>query len=122
MKLQRLPDYQSLHIRSISLPKPKDCGNGWWCVEWAIMTDPGDWPERLHIPSPPPELRDMALVLTIVPRERGQIVVQTLTKSSRLAWNEIAYLSLVMQAIRALYRQVTIDGHIDHPILHISKP
>jgi hypothetical protein len=64
----------------------------------------------------------MALVVAVLPREPGQIVVQALTKSPQLAWNEIAYLSLVMQAIRALYRQVSIDGHIDHPILRISKP
>jgi len=105
MRLQRLPDYQSLHFRLISLPKSKDCGNGWWCVEWVIMTDPGD----------------MALVVTIVPCEPGQIVVQALTKSPRLAWNEIAYLSLVMREIRALYRGISIDGYVDHPILRVSE-
>ncbi len=63
----------------------------------------------------------MALVVTIVPREPGQIVVQVLTKSPHLAWNEIAYPSLIMWEIRALYRQINIDGYVDHPILRVSE-
>ena len=62
----------------------------------------------------------MTLVVVVLPRDPDQIVVQALTKSPRLDWNEIAYLSLVMQAIRVLYRQISIDGYVDHPILRMS--
>lgn len=120
MNAQRLPDYQSLQLRPIPSPKPKDCGNEWWCVEWVIKTDPVDWPKHLHVPSPPRELGEMTLIVAVLPCEPGRIVVQALTKSSPLAWNEIAYLSLIMQEIRALYRQISIDGYSDHPILRIS--
>ena len=62
----------------------------------------------------------MTLVVAVLPCEPDQIVVQALTKSSPLAWNEIAYVSLIMQEIRALYQQISIDRYNDHPILRIS--
>jgi hypothetical protein len=57
----------------------------------------------------------------VLPRERGQITVEVLSRYEKLLGEEIAYISLVMQAIRTLYQEVTIDGHKDHPILRMAR-
>jgi hypothetical protein len=105
----------------VPFPEGDDCGNGWWRVEWVITTDPPDPPTRLRLPIPSPYLEDLTVIVAVLPRESGQLVLEALTRSSRLEWNEIAYLSSVLRAIRAQYRHITVDGYSDHPMLSVSN-
>jgi len=113
--------YDPSKIRMVPFPEGDDCGNGWWRVEWIITTEPADPPTRLRMPIPSPYLENLTVIVAVLPREPGRLVLEALTRSSRLEWNEIAYLSSVLRAIRAQYRQITIDGYSDHPMLSISN-
>lgn len=113
--------YDPSKIRLVPWPDGEDCGSGWWRFSWVIMTEPDDPPTQLRLSSPSPELGDLSLIVAIITHEAGRVDLDVLSKGPRLAWNEIAYISLVVQAIGALYRQITVDGHADHPLLHISK-
>jgi len=119
MSQLNLPDYKSIDIAVPAYPEGEGYGDGWWRVQWIIATDPSNPLEPIRMPIPSSYLGEMTLVVAALPREPGQIVVEALLRNPRPVWNEITYLSQILRAIRDQYRQVTIDGYADHPILHI---
>jgi len=119
MSQVNLPDYKSIDIAVPPYPEGEGCGDGWWRVQWTIATDPSNPLQPIRMPIPSSYLGEMTLVVAALSREPGQIVVEALLRNPQPAWNEITYLSQVLRAIRDQYRQVTIDGYADHPLLHI---
>jgi hypothetical protein len=113
--------YDSVQVRVVPFPAAEAWGDGWWRVTWEVETTPGELPRAMHLPPPSRELDDLTLVVAVLPREPGQITVEVLSRHEKLIGEEIAYISLVMQAIRALYQEITVDGYHDHPILHMAK-
>ncbi len=121
MDSRDIPRYSDLTIRAFDDPEAQETQGGWWRTEWHVDTEPAELPKGLQVPPPPAELGEMALVAVILVQQAGHIAVQTITKNPKLAWNEYAYLSLILQAIAKSYTTITINGVEDHPILKISR-
>ncbi len=49
------------------------------------------------------------------------MMVEALSRHDKLRGEEVAYISLVMQTIRASYQDIMIDGYSDHPILGMAR-
>lgn len=113
--------YDSAQVRVVPFPEAEACGDGWWRVAWRVEVTPWELPRDLHLPPPSRELGDLTLVVAVLPRQPGQITVEALSRHEKLIGEEVAYISLVMQAIRALYQEITIDGYENHPILRMAK-
>ncbi|SRR5579883_1849716 len=113
--------YDSVQVRGIPFPNAESCGDGWWRSVWKIETQPRELLKNLHLPPPSLEIGDVALIIAVVLTEPGQITVEVLSQHEKLIGEEVAYISLVMQTIRSSYQEITIDGHVDHPILHMAK-
>lgn len=112
--------YDPSQIRAVPFPQGEDYGDGWWRVAWEVQTEPRALSRDLRLPPPPRGIDDVAIVVAVWPREAGRITVEALGRHEKLIGEEVAYISLVMQEIRAHYRGITIDGHVDHPILHMA--
>jgi len=115
-----LPDHATLSIRVVPPPVAEEYGDGWWRTRWPVVTEPADYPRNLHLPKPFSGLDGLSLVVAVLPGAPGHIVIEQLTKYPRLIGEEAAYISLILQAIRAQYQQITIDGYTDHPILKVA--
>ena len=113
--------YESLHIRVVPFPEAEDCGDGWWRSEWHVETTPRKLPGDLRLPRPLRELEGLTFVVAAWPRKPGRITVEAFSRHKALIGEEVAYISLIMQAIRDLYQEITIDGYSDHPILRMCK-
>ena len=100
MASRDLPDYAVLGIRVVPPPVAEEYGDGWWRIRWSVATEPADYPRNLHLPKPFPGLDGLSLVVAVLPGAPGHIVI--------------------LQAIRAQYQQITIDGYTDHPILKVA--
>lgn len=120
MNSQHLADYAALAIRAVPPPVAEACGNGWWRILWVVATDPPSYPMNFHMPEPFPGLDGLSLIVAVLPSEPGHIVIEHLTKYPKLIGEEAAYISLVLQALRSQYQQITIDGYTDHPFLHMA--
>jgi len=112
--------YESLQIRAIPFPQPKEYGGGWWCVSWNVEFTPREVLRGLRLPAPVGDMGDVALIVAVLPRDPGRITVEVLSRHERLFGEEVAYASMVMQSLRDLYQEIIIDGYNDHPILHMS--
>jgi len=120
MASRDLPDYAVLGIRVVPPPVAEEYGDGWWRIRWSVATEPADYPRNLHLPQPFSGLDGLSLVVAVLPEAPGHIVIEHLTKYPRLIGEEAAYISLILQAIRSQYQQITIDGYTDHPVLKLA--
>lgn len=112
--------YDSSKIRLVPFPEAQDCGDGWWCSAWEVETSPRELAPGLRLPRPFRELEGLTLVVAVWPREPGRIAVEAFSRHKAIIGEEVAYISLIMQSIRALYEEITIDGYSDHPILRMA--
>jgi len=112
--------YDPSQIRLVPFPKAKVYGDGWWCSAWEVETVPRELPKGLRLPPPPWEIGGAPLIVAILAREPGQITVEVLSRHEKLFGEEVAYISLIMQAIHALYPEITIEGYSDHPVLRMA--
>jgi len=115
------PEYDPARIRAIPFPGAEDYGDGWWRIDWEVRTNPADPPRNLRLPRPFPDLEGISFIVAVVPREPGVIIVEHLTRYPKLIGEEAAYISLILQELRALYTEITIGGYRDHPILNVAK-
>ncbi len=115
------PGYDASRIQVIPFPRAEDYGHGWWRSTWEIKTTPPELLLGWRLPHPPRELADLALIVAVSSHRPGRITVEALSHSERLGGEEVAYISLVMQEIHASYQELIIDGHKDHPILHMAR-
>src|SRR5579885_2862006 len=112
--------YDPSQIRVVPSPEAEACDSGWWRTTWKIETLPQEVIGDLHLPPPSHELGDLSLIVGVVLAAPGHITVEVLSRHEKLIGEEIAYVSLVMQAIRALYQEIIVDGYTDHPILRVA--
>ncbi len=117
---QYVSQYNPSKIRVIPFPEGEDYGHGWWRFAWEVEIEPQTLPRGLRLPAPSPEFDDLAMVVAVWPHDPGHITVEALGKHEKLMGEEVAYISLLMQAIRTHYHGVAIDGHTDHPILGMA--
>ena len=53
----------------------------------------------------------------MLPQAPGLILVEVLSRYPFWHGKEVAYISLIMQGIRSLFREITIEGFRNHPVL-----
>lgn len=115
------PNYDVSKIQVVPFPEAQDRGDGWWSVVWRVATEPADPPRGLSTPNPFPRLAGATCVVTVVALEPGNISIELLTRHRQLIGEEVAFVSLLLQRIARLFDRVTIDGHVDHPILSMAR-
>lgn len=115
------PGYDPSRIRVVSFPRVEEYGDGWWRSAWEVETTPRELPRSWRLPRPSRELADMSLIVAVLSYEPGRMMVEALSRHDKLSGEEVAYISLVMQTIRASYQDIMIDGYSDHPILGMAR-
>jgi len=114
------PGYDPSQIRVVPFPQAEEYGDGWWRSAWEVETTPRELSRGWRLPHPSRELADIAPIVTVSSYEPGRVLVEALSRHDKLNGEDVAYISLVMQTIRASYQDIIVDGYSDHPILHMS--
>lgn len=113
--------YGSIAVRLIGWPAATPAGNGWWRHVWHVEHE-AEGAEPLDcLPPPPPDVRALALVVSVCPSGDRRLRLEVLSRHEKLISPAVGYVSLVMQALRDRLGPLRIDGQLDHPLLRMAR-